>query len=202
MPRARFKVGRFLDTENGEAVFALPNDMHRSYCEEVTKPVEDALSAKFGAGEAPADHGSRRAEQVGDLLRAVTLRVKPSGPPDTSRLCQTSTSPICSTPTCSKAETEPAGQALSPAERLKLTFPGAQEVSASVAQGPLQPLIDELGRLPGIGPKSAQRLAFYLLKVPYEERDPARGCHRLDERADHAVWTLLQRRRRWGVRGL
>ena len=27
----------------------------------------------------------------------------------------------------------------------------------------LQSLIDELGRLPGIGPKSAQRIAFHLL---------------------------------------
>lgn len=32
--------------------------------------------------------------------------------------------------------------------------------------GPIQDLIDELGRLPGIGPKSAQRIAFHLLKVP------------------------------------
>lgn len=30
--------------------------------------------------------------------------------------------------------------------------------------GPIQRLIDELSRLPGIGPKSAQRVAFYLLK--------------------------------------
>ena len=29
---------------------------------------------------------------------------------------------------------------------------------------PVQALIDELGRLPGIGPKSAQRIAFHLLK--------------------------------------
>ena len=35
--------------------------------------------------------------------------------------------------------------------------------------GPLRSLIDELGRLPGIGPKSAQRIAFYLLKVPNED---------------------------------
>ncbi len=35
--------------------------------------------------------------------------------------------------------------------------------------GPLRALIDELGRLPGIGPKSAQRLAFHLLKVPDED---------------------------------
>lgn len=30
-------------------------------------------------------------------------------------------------------------------------------------EGPVQTLIDELGRLPGIGPKSAQRIAFHLL---------------------------------------
>lgn len=34
---------------------------------------------------------------------------------------------------------------------------------------PVQVLIDELGRLPGIGPKSAQRIAFHLLKVDAEE---------------------------------
>jgi recombination protein RecR len=34
---------------------------------------------------------------------------------------------------------------------------------------PLRNLIDELGRLPGIGPKSAQRIAFYILKVPNED---------------------------------
>ncbi len=32
-------------------------------------------------------------------------------------------------------------------------------------EGPIQDLIDELSRLPGIGPKSAQRLAFYLVKA-------------------------------------
>jgi recombination protein RecR len=35
--------------------------------------------------------------------------------------------------------------------------------------GLVQDLIDELGRLPGIGPKSAQRIAFYLLKLPKED---------------------------------
>ncbi len=36
-------------------------------------------------------------------------------------------------------------------------------------EGPIQDLIDELSRLPGIGPKSAQRLAFHLVKVPADE---------------------------------
>ena len=34
---------------------------------------------------------------------------------------------------------------------------------------PLRALVDELGKLPGIGPKSAQRLAFYLLRQPDED---------------------------------
>lgn len=38
--------------------------------------------------------------------------------------------------------------------------------------GAIQDLIDELGRLPGIGPKSAQRIAFYLLGQPSEEVTP------------------------------
>ena len=36
-------------------------------------------------------------------------------------------------------------------------------------EGPVQALIDELGRLPGIGPKSAQRIAFHLLKGTRED---------------------------------
>lgn len=36
-------------------------------------------------------------------------------------------------------------------------------------EGPIQDLIDELSRLPGIGPRGAQRIAFYLLDAPEEE---------------------------------
>lgn len=39
----------------------------------------------------------------------------------------------------------------------------------SVYAGPVQRLIDELGRLPGVGPKSAQRIAFYLLRAAPED---------------------------------
>lgn len=38
-------------------------------------------------------------------------------------------------------------------------------------EGPVQDLIDELGKLPGIGPKSAQRIAFHLLSVEPAEID-------------------------------
>lgn len=36
---------------------------------------------------------------------------------------------------------------------------------------PIQDLIDEFGRLPGIGPKSAQRITFHLLRVPATEAE-------------------------------
>ncbi len=36
-------------------------------------------------------------------------------------------------------------------------------------EGAVQDLIDELGRLPGVGPKSAQRIAFHLLQADAEE---------------------------------
>ncbi len=53
---------------------------------------------------------------------------------------------------------------------------------ASAYTPPVQALIDELGRLPGIGPKSAQRIAFHLLKVPAD--DANRLAHAIREAKD------------------
>ncbi len=39
----------------------------------------------------------------------------------------------------------------------------------SLYAGPVQDLIDELGKLPGIGPKSAQRIAYHLLKLSRDD---------------------------------
>ncbi len=44
----------------------------------------------------------------------------------------------------------------------------AATVSRITAQ-PVARLIDELGKLPGIGPKTASRLAFFLLRAPRED---------------------------------
>ncbi len=38
-------------------------------------------------------------------------------------------------------------------------------------EGPLQDLIDEFSRLPGVGPKSAQRIAFHVLHMDPEDVD-------------------------------
>ena len=46
-------------------------------------------------------------------------------------------------------------------------------------EGAVQDLIDELGRLPGIGPKSAQRIAFHLLAA--DPADVRRLAHTLTE---------------------
>ncbi len=50
-------------------------------------------------------------------------------------------------------------------------------------EGPVQSLVDELGRLPGVGPKSAQRIAFYLLKsAPEDAKRLARAIVEAKER--------------------
>lgn len=41
----------------------------------------------------------------------------------------------------------------------------------SVYEGALADLVEEFGKLPGIGPKSAQRLAFYIMQSPREDVD-------------------------------
>ncbi|HEY5077254.1 MAG TPA: recombination mediator RecR [Acidimicrobiia bacterium] len=50
----------------------------------------------------------------------------------------------------------------------------------------MQTLIDELGRLPGIGPKSAQRVAFYLLKV--DAIDAKRLARAIEDAKDRVTW--------------
>ena len=42
-------------------------------------------------------------------------------------------------------------------------------MASTTYTAPVQALIDEFGRLPGIGPKSAQRIAFHLLKIPEDD---------------------------------
>jgi recombination protein RecR len=57
-----------------------------------------------------------------------------------------------------------------------------------VYEGPIQDLIDELSRLPGIGPKSAQRLAFHLVKAqPEEAKRLAEAIVRAKERISFCV---------------
>lgn len=52
-------------------------------------------------------------------------------------------------------------------------------------EGPVQRLIDELSRLPGVGEKSAQRLAFHLLSV--EEADARRLSAAISDMRDQVT---------------
>jgi DNA polymerase III subunit gamma/tau len=154
--RARFRVGRFMDVADGVAVFALPNEAHKSYCEEVTGPVEAALSERYGVGVklrliVDPDEQGGGGGGAGGATGATRTESNPSGTPNASNpksgpgrkgTGMTAMSdakqaqpapeiydePDLLDPEVLAAETEPAGDALSPAERLKLTFPGAEEV--------------------------------------------------------------------------
>src|SRR5690349_3005593 len=59
----------------------------------------------------------------------------------------------------------PAGSVATPAPEPR---PASWDSAVPVYEGVLQDLIDELGQLPGVGPKGAQRIAFHLLAA-----DPA-----------------------------
>ena len=93
----------------------------------------------------------------------------------------------------------------------------------SIYEPAIQNLIDELGRLPGVGPKSAQRIAFYLLATPVEDarrlaqvitvaKDQVRWCKRCfnlatadlcgfctDERRDLAIVCVVEEPRDIGA---
>jgi hypothetical protein len=106
--RARFQGGRFASTDDGVAVFSLPNAIHRDRCEEVRAEVEAALSDHFGApirlrlvvdvgADAPAAPSSAEfASEEDEEVRAEELTDAPPLP--------------------------------SPEDRIKEAFPGAEEV--------------------------------------------------------------------------
>jgi recombination protein RecR len=78
---------------------------------------------------------------------------------------------------------------------------------ASTYTQPVQTLIDELGKLPGIGPKSAQRIAFHLLKIPTDDvgrlaraltdaKERVRFCERCFNVAEGALCPICADERR------
>ncbi len=80
----------------------------------------------------------------------------------------------------------------------------------AVFAGPIQELVDELGRLPGVGPRSAQRIAFYLLETDRESalrlanaiaevKDRIRLCERCFNVAEAELCTICSDSRRDGT---
>lgn len=77
-------------------------------------------------------------------------------------------------------------------------------------EGIVQELIDELGRLPGVGPKSAQRIAFHIVqtqsydplrlsRVLAEVRDKVRFCARCGNVAEGELCSICRDPRRDGT---
>jgi hypothetical protein len=110
-------------------VFALPNETHRSYCEDVRVEVETALGEHFGTPVPLRLVVDDDAEDV-------------APPPAASPRPRTSAAPAVPGPEAEHdaghhdlldpvvlaAQTELAGSGLSPEELLKQAFPGAEEV--------------------------------------------------------------------------
>ena len=156
--RARFRVGRFLSVEDGTALYALPNDTHRSYCEELRIEVQSALAAHFGvpvpirlvvdteppadsAGDSPVETAERleesRAFSPPERVSAAAATPRPSERFVTpSRAPESAPDAVRHTedesdlldPDFLANETLPAGDGPSITERLKQAFPGAEEV--------------------------------------------------------------------------
>ncbi len=150
--RARFRVGRFLDVDGTTAIFALPNETHRSYCEEVRLEVEAALATRFGTavpirlvvdvedGDGPAPAPSRSTRPSRGSQQTSADASGPDGPGARGEVAGVPApgpgpgqpagddSPDLLDPAVLAAETELAGAGLTPEERLKQAFPGAQEV--------------------------------------------------------------------------
>ena len=143
--RARFRVGRFLAVEGGSAVFALPSETHRSYCEAVRVDVEQALAARFGtavplrlvvdddvddeSGSPARSVRSSGGTSSGGGASAPNSGTGPGqGAPGAPGAGDDEDLADLLDPEVLAAETEPAGSGLSPQERLTQAFPGAEEV--------------------------------------------------------------------------
>ena len=85
--------------------------------------------------------------------------------------------------------------AAGPRRRAPACRSGSGPARAPMYEGVVQDLIDELGRLPGVGPKSAQRIAFHLLAGRPGRRTPARAGAGRGQGAGPVLLGLRQRRR-------
>ncbi len=103
--RSRFAAGRFVDIEDGRAVYALPGAAHRDQCLPLQADVEAALAAHFG-----------RPVPLRLVAEVAPVEAVDGGDDES---------------TFSVAELRDAPPAIptSPAERVKSAFPGAEEVT-------------------------------------------------------------------------
>jgi len=141
--RARFRVGRFISVDGGQAVYGLPNETHRTYCEDVKADVERILGEHFGVpitlqlvvdADADGADGGVDEDGTGGASRAAVSARNPrgggasTGPTAAAVVADPTEEPDLLDPEVLAAETDLAGAGLTPEERLKQAFPGAQEL--------------------------------------------------------------------------
>jgi hypothetical protein len=79
LTKALYGGGRFLPPEDGQVVFALPNEVHREKCEQKRPEVEKALQAHFGPDlrlrlVVEPSAGTPRAEPGVDEVEDIDIR--------------------------------------------------------------------------------------------------------------------------------
>ena len=193
---ARHRPGRVRRRSSSSArdgatvTLAAPNATHHAKCERAPRRRRAAWSdARRPAGHDRARRPRRRARAGARRPRAGS----PTSPSPTT----TSTSTSSSTPRPARCRRT--------LDRLAEAFPGSELIDrarltvASAYSPPVQTLIDELGRLPGIGPKSAQRIAFHLLKIPADDVNRLAVRDHRRQGQGPLLRPLLQRHRRRAV---
>ena len=108
LTKAIYGVGRFLPPEDGCAVFALPNDVHRGKCEQKRPEVEAALQDHFG-----------------HPLRLKLVVDQAEGAPRTERVPEPEPEPDLDEHIDIR-HTEPAPDVKTDVDRLTDAFPGAE----------------------------------------------------------------------------
>jgi DNA polymerase-3 subunit gamma/tau len=86
--KALFQAGRFVGVDGDRAVFGLPNDMHRTRCEDVRGDVEAALSEHFGLPVGltlVVDPGGAEGQTATDATSPGPAPVAPPAPRPSSR---------------------------------------------------------------------------------------------------------------------
>ena len=140
MARALFSAGHLVGERDGAVEFGLPNETHRSRCEDFRADVEKAISAQIGApvtlrlivdvsgGPHDDGHGSNHegthSGNVADSNMAAVVPLRPSG-------SSTASVPVSAPPPAdedidiSDLVDAPPGSVKSPEDRLAEAFPGS-----------------------------------------------------------------------------
>ena len=166
--RALFTPLEVVGAAPGAVTLAAPNATHRDKCVQHRAAVEQAWQAATGHAvtvDVVLGDGASDAQTPAGAMRPGPATRRGPDPRAADAHADIDLDDLVDAPP---------GTVTTTLDRLAQAFPGAELIEesdcvTSAYSPPVQALIDELGRLPGIGPKSAQRIAFHLLKIPADD---------------------------------